>query len=178
MPLSDKRIAANRANSLKSTGPTSIEGKRNTSRNATRHGILANHVLIQGESRERFAALINSFEAEFQPETPSERLCVEKMATSQWRLMRLWAVESAGITHEMRRQHDSMSDEDPPTRAMLAIRAIGDNGRHMDIMSRYEHRFDRQYYRAIEAFYRLRQARAIARAEQSHQAEENKGTQQ
>jgi hypothetical protein len=34
---------------------------------------------------------------------------------------------------------------------MLAIRSIGDNGRHMGIMSRYEHRFDRQYYRAIEA---------------------------
>jgi hypothetical protein len=87
--------------------------------------------------------------------------------------MRLWAVQSAGINHEMRRQSDSMVDEDPPTRTMLAMRALMDSGRSTDLFSRYEQRLDRQQYRALEALERLQQRR-IARAKRSHQPEENK----
>jgi hypothetical protein len=52
-----------------------------------------------------------------------------------------------------------MTGENSPTRAMLAMRSLGDNSRHSELMSRYEHRFDRQHYRALEALGRLRQAR-------------------
>ena len=162
MPSSEKRIAASRANGAKSKGAITTAGKRNSSRNATRHGILATTIVLKGESRERFAELLNSLNAEFQPETATERIFIQKMAASHWRLLRLWAVETAGIEHEMRRQADSMVDEDAATRAMLAIRSLGDSSRHSELMSRYEHRLDRQNYRALEGFSRLRQAR-IAR---------------
>lgn len=69
----------------------------------------------------------------------------EERLAANGRLLRLWAVESAGIEHEMRRQTDSALDENPPTRAMLAVRSLGDNSRHSELMSRYEHRFDRQH---------------------------------
>jgi hypothetical protein len=38
---SDKKIAANRTNAKKSTGPTSLRGKLQSSRNARRHGLAA-----------------------------------------------------------------------------------------------------------------------------------------
>src|SRR5215831_2578864 len=38
---SDKKIAANRINAKKSTGPTSLRGKLQSSRNAWRHGLAA-----------------------------------------------------------------------------------------------------------------------------------------
>jgi hypothetical protein len=38
---SDKKIAANRTNAKKSTGPTSLRGKLQSSRNALRHGLAA-----------------------------------------------------------------------------------------------------------------------------------------
>jgi hypothetical protein len=42
MPMtSDKKIAANRINAKKSTGPTSLRGKLQSSRNAWRHGLAA-----------------------------------------------------------------------------------------------------------------------------------------
>ena len=139
MHLSDKKLAANRANAAKSRGPKTAEGKRNSSRNATRHGILA-----------------------------------------LWRQMRIWAVDAAGITHEMHRQTGSMTDEDPPTRTMLAIKSIAESGRHSELMSRYEHRYDRQYYRALEAYIRYQEhrqnAEKIAGAKRSQIRDENKGS--
>lgn len=99
-----------RAHAAKSTGPTTPAGIRNSSRNGTRHGILASAVLIDKESRERFAALLNSLNADFQPENNTERLLVEKVAVSHWRLLRLWVVEAASIKQETRRQADSPVD--------------------------------------------------------------------
>jgi len=154
MPVSERKLAANRANAVKSRGPITPQGKRNSSRNNMRHGLLSNSVLIEGESPERFAALLNSLYTEHEPAT--ERILVEKMAVAQWRQLRLWAVDSAAITHEIRRQSDSLAAEPPPIRTMHAVRSIAESGRHADLMSRYEHRFDRQYYRALEALERTR----------------------
>ena len=180
MHLSDKKLAANRANAAKSRGPKTAEGKRISSRNATRHGILANHVLIEGESRENFAALLNSLIGEHKPDTPTGHMLIEKMAIAQWRQLRIWAIDAAGITHEMHRQTGSMTDEDPPTRTMLAIKSIAESGRHSELMSRYEHRYDRQYYRALEAYIRYQEhrqnAEKIAGAKRPQIRDENKGS--
>ena len=161
MPLSEKKLAANRANAKKSTGPTSIAGRRNSSRNATRHGILADVVLLEGESRERFIALVNSVTDEFRPETPTEITLVQKIAVAHWRQMRIWAMDSAGISHEMHLQSQSMTAETAATRAVLAFRALSNDSRHLEIINRYEHRFDIQYYRAIEALARFRAHRIL-----------------
>ena len=62
----------------------------------------------------RFDQLVNAFNAEFQPATFSERLQVEKMAASHWRLTRTWAVESAGIIHEPVARPSPPSTKTPP----------------------------------------------------------------
>jgi hypothetical protein len=158
MALNDKQHAANIANAAKSTGPRTAAGKRNSSRNSIRHGILCNSVLIDGESRRRFVELLESFHDEFKPTSPSECALIESMAVARWRLMRLWSVESAGITWELRRQSESDAVENPPTRAMFAFRSLGEHGTGLDTLSRYETRYDRQYHRA---FTRLLQLRAL-----------------
>jgi hypothetical protein len=154
MPVCERKLSANRANAVKSRGPITPQGKRNSSRNNMRHGLLSNSVLIEGESPERFAALLNSLYTEHEPAT--ERILVEKMAVAQWRQRRLWTVDSTAITQKIRRQSDCLAAETPPIRTMHAIRAIAENGRHADLMSRYEHRFDRRYYHALEALDRPR----------------------
>ncbi len=175
MEISDKQLAANRANALKSKGPKTAEGRRNSSLNSTRHGILANAVVLKGESRERFFALVNSFHAEFQPTTPSECALVERMAVAQWRLLRVWAVETAGIEREVACQTGPTLEENTPTRAMIAIQTLSEKSRHLDLLSRYEHRFDRQHHRAIEGLKRLREERDAREARNAQCAPENAG---
>ena len=46
MPTSEARILANRANSLKSTGPTSVEGRRISARNSLKHGMAGRGVVL------------------------------------------------------------------------------------------------------------------------------------
>lgn len=45
---SERQIAANRRNSIKSTGPRSKTGKKRAARNATRHGLTISAGLVQG----------------------------------------------------------------------------------------------------------------------------------
>ena len=51
---SKRQIDANRKNSLKSTGPKTLAGKKRISMNAMKHGILANEVLIEDEDEKPF----------------------------------------------------------------------------------------------------------------------------
>jgi len=161
MALSEKKLAANRANGKKSKGPISVVGRRNSSRNGTRHGILADVVLLKGESRERFLALLNSFIAEFQPATPTEDTLVQKIAVAHWRQLRIWAMESAGTNHEMHLQSESMTTETAATRAVLAFRTLSNDTRYLEVINRYEHRFDIQYYRALEALAKFRNRKPV-----------------
>jgi hypothetical protein len=171
MPLSDKQLAANRANAAKSTGPKTPSIRRN----AVNFENLANAILIEGESRPQFIALLNSFFAEFLRATPTERGLVEKLGVYQWLLLRSLTLESAAITHEMHRRSESAPDEPSLTRAVHAMRSIGDHSRHSEF-SRSANRFDRQYHRTLQALHRIREQKEqkISSAK-LNQTIENKG---
>jgi len=88
-----KQIEANRRNALLSTGPKTPEGKAAVSLNSLRHGLRARRVVLPGENPEEFQQLCDGLEAEWQPETPSERFYLEQMAINHWKLARMDAAE-------------------------------------------------------------------------------------
>ena len=63
-----KQIEANRRNALKSTGPTTPEGKQRSRCNAVRHGLTAETVIAALENSEDYeafeAAVISDYDAE------------------------------------------------------------------------------------------------------------------
>ena len=50
--MSEKKLAANRANARKSTGPRTPEGKARASLNAISHGLFCKDLVLPGESQE------------------------------------------------------------------------------------------------------------------------------
>ena len=56
---SQKQIEANKLNALKSTGPKTPEGKVIVSKNATTHGLRAQHTVIDSESQTEFNEFYN-----------------------------------------------------------------------------------------------------------------------
>lgn len=171
MPLSEKQLAANRANAAKSTGP-----KTPIRRDAANFDNLANAILIEGESRPQFIALLRSFHAEFLPATPTERGLVEKLGVYQWLLLRSLTLESAAITHEMQRRSEAAPDEPKLTRAIHAVRSLGDRSRHSEF-SRSANRFDRQYHRTLQSLHRIRERKEQKiSSPKLTQATENKGS--
>jgi hypothetical protein len=145
----ERQIQASRANGARSRGPVTPEGKRTSAKNAITHGMLAESIVLECESQDRFLAVLQSLLDEFQPQTPFEESLIEVMAAARWRQMRLWSMEKANMEDRMRlRAEMSSAVEEPATRAALAFRALGDDGRSLDLINRYESRFERQYLRA------------------------------
>jgi hypothetical protein len=99
MMISDKQHEANLRNAQKSTGPKTPEGKEAVRFNALQHGLRARSVVLSCEKQEHFDQLCADLEAEWQPQTFTERLLVEQMAVNQWVLSRLAVSESLGYLH-------------------------------------------------------------------------------
>lgn len=155
---SNRKIKSNRLNATKSTGPRTPEGKARSSQNRRTHGLLSEAIAIEGENPARFNEIHQSLIAELQPQTPVEHILVENLAVYRWRTMRVWVLENAAVSHEIRRQSGQTEAETRPTRAALAYRALTDETRWLDVFSRYEARFDRQFSRSLQ---RLNEIRAL-----------------
>jgi hypothetical protein len=93
---SDKQAEANRQNARKSTGPRTPEGKALASRNALKHGLLSQELLLPDEDEAALKELGERVRADLQPVGELEDLLVEQIIAAVWRLRRLRRVE-AGI---------------------------------------------------------------------------------
>ncbi len=156
-PVTDegKRIAA--LNTIHSTGPVTPEGKSRVSQNTTRHGLLADSLVLEGESEARFCSLLAAFEAELQPESQIEHDQAEIMAVAHWRRMRLWSIEKAEYIEETRRRKTALAQngaavddgETPITHLARTFRTLADESQVLHLLNRYETRFSREYVRAL-----------------------------
>src|SRR6266404_6854829 len=76
-------------------GPRTPQGKERSKFNARKHGLFSTAVLLQGESRAEYDALLNGLMENLQPQGKLERVLVENLATLLWRKRRLLQVETA-----------------------------------------------------------------------------------
>ncbi len=91
-----KQATANRRNAAKSTGPWTKPGKARSSRNALKHGLSAEQVVMFDEDPAAFEALRSDLFEHYQPTDPVAEHLVEQVAVSIWRLRRVPEIE-AGI---------------------------------------------------------------------------------
>src|SRR5438034_5599645 len=94
MSSSIRRIQASRANGARSRGPATPEGKRRSSQNALRHGLLARCIVMEKESKETFESLLAQHLDRLQPSDGVEFGMIEEMVASHWRMRRTWAMET------------------------------------------------------------------------------------
>jgi hypothetical protein len=157
----DCQIEASRANGSKSRGPVTEKGKRASSRNAIKHGILSECVLLPGESPESFQSLAAGLFEEFHPVGSTEEDLVEVMAVARWRRMRVWSVEKNCLTGRMASTYRDSPEPKPSAEATasLAFAALANETRTLDLINRYESRYDRQYFRAHRRLLELQDRR-------------------
>jgi hypothetical protein len=156
----ERQQQASRENGSKSHGPVTQTGKLNSSQNALKHGMLSETVVLKCESTDRFLALIATLFEEFQPQTPFEESLIEDTAVARWRRMRIRGMEKAGLDHEMSRQSaPEIEPADSATRAWLAFRTVSDDSRSLDLINRYDSRYQREYLRAHRRFEEVRDRR-------------------
>jgi hypothetical protein len=89
-----RQIEANRRNALRSTGPRTETGKRQSRRNATRHGLTAETVIDGIEDSEDYRAFEAAVIADYDARTAVERQLVLRLASLLWRLRRIISIET------------------------------------------------------------------------------------
>ena len=82
--ITDKQLAANRANAAQSTGPRSSEGKARSAQNARKHGFTAStFAVVRLEDLDEVARLRQDAIAVYQPVNSQELFAVERIALAQ-----------------------------------------------------------------------------------------------
>ncbi len=69
---SARKTAANRENAKKITGPKTVEGRNVVRRNALKHGLTAETLVVEGEDAEAFRQMAESHLAVFRPRNDAE----------------------------------------------------------------------------------------------------------
>src|SRR5215470_15782555 len=94
-PISEKQLAANRANATRSTGPRSPEGKARSSQNARKHGFAAASFQVNYmEDPEAVANLKADLVSVYQPVNAQELFALERIAIAQQAVLRIARLEA------------------------------------------------------------------------------------
>ncbi|MBV8071686.1 MAG: hypothetical protein JO270_17380 [Acidobacteriaceae bacterium] len=111
--MSEARIAANRANCLLSTGPTSDIGKAASCLNAVKTALTGRTVLLRSDDAEAYRLHIAAYENEYRPVGLRECELLQSLADTQWRLNRIPGLEMA-IYAQGQIEFEAMFEEHPP----------------------------------------------------------------
>lgn len=159
--VSEKKLAANRANAKKSTGPRTDEGKRRAAMNAVRHGLCARTVCVHGEESADFNALVTEFAREHRPASSTEYALVYRLAVASWNLRRLTEAETSVIdTATLNRVYEGGKYVEKRLGIGEAMLKAMTNDRRFNALQLYQQRLERAFYRALTELRQLRKDRA------------------
>lgn len=94
-PISPAKLAANRANSQLSHGPTSAEGRAKSCLNAVKTALTGRTVLLPADDAAAYEQHVLAYTNELRPLTQRECDLVQSIADTAWRLKRIPALEMA-----------------------------------------------------------------------------------
>ena len=177
-PISEKKLAANRANATKSTGPRTPEGKLRSAQNSRKHGFAASKfVAVRLEELDEFAYLSAKFIAAYRPVNDLEIIAVERIALAQHSLYRIASLE-AGLTtaalnetiaadglpcnilsEEMTHDFKVTQDQNRALCFAIGFERMIIRADSWKFFFRYQAQAERLYRRAVEEFERLKALR-------------------
>jgi hypothetical protein len=177
-PVSEKQLAANRANAAKSTGPTSEDGKARSSRNSTQHGFSStSFTVVRLEDIDEVARLRADLIAAYKPVNSQELFALEQLAIRQQAMFRSARFESGLFSACL---NESVGPDGAPffplqselTYGLEIAQAQNRNfcladgflrlarhGNGIQIFLQYQAQTERLYRRAVEDFERIRKLR-------------------
>jgi hypothetical protein len=120
------------------TGPRTPEGKAISSANSLKHGLACGRLIIPGEDRDDFEALLNDLVAEHAPATPTEEMLVQQMAQSWWLMHRALRIQNQAFM-------ETWCDM-----------------KKLALFLRYQTTYERAFYRALNSLKKLQKDRLAA----------------
>ncbi len=123
-PVTPEMVQANRANSLKSSGPKTAQGKAHSRVNSLTHGgfvgASSEYLRLLGEDPNAFTELRERLRETFLPEDAQEEILVDDMAELRWRLLRIRRAEAATFA-KRRWQYEEIREGPRPPKFDLEL---------------------------------------------------------
>ena len=174
---SPAQIAANRANALHSTGPTSDAGKRRIASNALKHALYSDtRINLFNEDRDFVKTLLTDLQAEYCPVTATEHILVQQLATLQTRFLRaqshylsLIDIQAEAMYLDLKEQYEV--DPDMDSRYALAFEKQSQSNRALEILSRQIDSLPNKIRKTIEMLVWYRQVPPAAPLEIEEQSQ-------
>jgi hypothetical protein len=161
-----------RQNGAKAAGTKSPAGIQQSSKNSLKHGLTSSMIVLSNESHAKFDELHQTYIETFQPANGVEMDLIDQMVASQWRLRRIWIMQTAALDLKMDQQDAEIAKTfhqiDQATRLTVAFTALANGEKSLDLLLRYETTYTRLYQRAMNTLTRLR------RDNQDNQTDENR----
>jgi hypothetical protein len=178
-PLSDKQLAANRANAARSTGPRSPQGKSRSAQNSRKHGFTAStFAVVRLEELDEVARLREDLIAVYQPVNSQELFAIERIALAQQVLLRVERLHNGMATTCLNEAIDGngrplmgisdnlVNNDNEITKAQNrnylfaeGFHRLNKYSNSFTLFLRYQAQTERLYRRAIEDFDRLKALR-------------------
>ncbi len=157
---SEKQIAANRANALKSPGPSSPEAKSKVRMNAMRDGITGQVITLSEEDRPVFEKLKAELIEDFAPKTAMELRLANSIAWDTWRLDHLKAVEMNLYALGTQDPDCNVECDSPQLHtAMSGALTFVKQSKKMGLLSIYEQRLNRSIHKNMDKLAELQAER-------------------
>jgi hypothetical protein len=176
-PVSEKRLAANRANAAHSTGPRTPDGKARSAQNARKHGLAGtSYAVVRLEDADAVARLRADLIAVYQPVNSQELFALERMALAQLSILRAAQLEAGLFTMGMNDAaadprvylEDRLTDNVEVATGQSRAYFMAEGFRRLcaakgndpwRVFLRYQAQTERNYRRALEEFERLKALR-------------------
>jgi hypothetical protein len=169
-PVSERRLAANRANAQKSTGPRTPDGKRRSALNATRHGMLSQVLHLPEEEMAAYDEFTAPYVSSLSPVGQTETELAHACADLQFRLHRLSAAEHNlfALGHE---EHGDRYDTGHPEShaAMTFVETLCCSKDPLATLSLYEQRLSRRFLQTLNKLHQMQKERRALEQEQLKQ---------
>jgi hypothetical protein len=169
-PVSERRLAANRANAQKSTGPRTPEGKRRSALNATRHGILSQVLHLPEEEMAAYDEFTEPYVASLSPVGQTETELARACADLQFRLHRLSAAEHNLFALGHEEHGDRYDTGHPESHAwMTFVETLRCAKDPLATLSLYEQRLSRRFLQTLNKLHQMQKERKALEQEQLKQ---------
>jgi len=150
------QITASRANGQQSHGPSSVEGKAVSSRNALKLGITAQSMVIPGEDPAELDQLTAEYEEHYQPAGPVESALVQTIVRAQWMQRRCDRIEANFLNSRLAAMEGA-------AHALGAVVAQdSEKGNTLQKIFRRRQAAQREWYQAVDALRLLQNERRRA----------------
>jgi hypothetical protein len=163
---SDARLRANLANAQNSSGPKSPEGKKRSSLNATRHGLLAQTLHLPEEEMGAYHEFTAAYVKDLNPVGFVETQLAHSCADLQFRLNRIAAAEHNLFSIGHTEHGDLWETGHPESHTALAFaETLRKSADPLKLLSVYEQRISRRFQQTLKQLLEMQADRRVREKE-------------